>query len=79
MGVGEANSHLRSMKLDLVRVAREVLIRAGIAHLHVISHHQDNVGRLGGGIRAGNRSQSENHRDNGRQSAYDSDTLRDTG
>ena len=82
VGVGEADSHVgqalhvRGMKLDLVRIAREVLIRTGIAHPHVISHHEDDVGRFGGGIRAGNCSQSENRREKGGRSARHSNTLR---
>ena len=82
VGVGEADAHarqalhVRGVKLDLIRIACEILIRAGIAHPHVISHHEDDVGRFGGGIRAGNRGQSENHSENGGRSAHNSTTLR---
>ena len=85
VGVGEADSHVgqalhvRGMKLDLVRIACEVLIRARIAHPHVVGHHEDDVGLFGGGIRAGNRGQSEDHCENGGRSAHNSTTLRNIG
>ena len=83
VGVSEADTHvpqalhLGCVQLDLVRIASEVLVRAGISHPHVISHHQDDIGLFGGRIHAGHRGHSENHREKGGPSAHYSNTLRD--
>ena len=64
MGIGEAHPHagqsihLRRVKLGLVAIPGEVLIGAGIAHPHVISHHENDVGRVSGEyVRAQTQSQ----------------------
>ena len=85
VGVGEADSHVRQafhvrgMQLNLVRIACEILVRAGIAHPHVVSYHEDDVGVFGGGVRTGNPSQSENHHEKRGRSAHYSTTLRNIG
>ncbi len=35
--------HLWRMQLNLIRVAREILISARVSHSHIISHHQNDV------------------------------------
>ena len=81
MGVGKADSHVRQalhvrgVELDLVGIAGEVLIRAGISHSHVISHHQDDVGLRGGATQGGNRGESKNRRKEDGWSAHYSNTL----
>ena len=55
--------HMRSVHLNLVRVACEVLVGAGVPHPHVVSHHEDDIGPLRGGRdRASSREGSGSQR-----------------
>lgn len=66
MRIGVANSHprktfhVRRMNLYIVGIAGEILIRARVAHSHVVRHHENDVGLLCSKTRSREEREKEN-------------------